>query len=267
MESRAYATFLGSAEFLPGVVALCYSLRQHDARSELIALSAVSLGRCEQKLLNNLGVTVMNVAPVQNPWVQGPAQHRFSSTFSKLCIFDMTSYDKLVYLDADMLVTEDISCLFSKPHMSAVNAGSLIPGNADWTKLNSGLIVVRPDHWLFRDMLGSIRITESPDLSDQGFLQNYYQDWGHDEFLHLEHRFNVPATSLDHYDRHGLSFSFIEEELHIKNISVLHYWGPYKPWTIKLPDKMKGQLSRYYQSLYYWRSIYQKALKSNECSC
>lgn len=264
MARRAFVTVLASENFLPGVIALCYSLRQYDVRTEIVVLSTARLDLHQLSRLSDLGVIVVAVERIPNPWTRGLVRHRFESTFTKLRIFDLIEFDKLVYIDADMLVARDITCLFSKPHLSAVKAGSLVAEHADWARLNSGLMVIVPDRGLFHRMCKAIRLVESIDRSDQGFLQNYYPDWERDNSLHLDHGFNVPAPLLDDYALQGFSFSFRNEELSIKNISILHYWGPYKPWNIRFPDNVESCMSRYHQAVRYWQSVYRKSLANDD---
>jgi len=45
-------------------------------------------------------------------------------TFSKLNIWKIVDYDKLVYLDADTIVLENIDNLFNYEELSAVLGGS-----------------------------------------------------------------------------------------------------------------------------------------------
>jgi len=40
--------------------------------------------------------------------------------YTKLRVFELEEFDKVVYIDADMLVCADVEELFNQPHMSAV---------------------------------------------------------------------------------------------------------------------------------------------------
>ena len=67
--------------------------------------------------------------------------------FSKLNIFKQTQFKKCIYIDLDMVITENIDYLFNKPVLSAVNSGGFI--YKTWTKLNSGLMVFEPSLELY----------------------------------------------------------------------------------------------------------------------
>ena len=67
--------------------------------------------------------------------------------FGKISIFNLETFNKIVYLDSDMQVVQNIDELFDKPHMSAVRAGE----DLDW--LNSGIMVIEPNSTEFNKLL------------------------------------------------------------------------------------------------------------------
>jgi hypothetical protein len=85
----------------------------------------------------------------------GP-QSRWTHSFGKLAIFSLTGFDKLVYVDSDMLILRNLDKLFARPHMSAVVAGRSFPGDEHWRGLNSGLMVVKPQAGLYETLLDCI---------------------------------------------------------------------------------------------------------------
>lgn len=72
--------------------------------------------------------------------------------YSKLLMWNMVQYRKIVYLDSDLLVLDSIDSLFEKPQLSAV------PDTVPPDKFNSGLMVVEPNRATFRDMIKKVRI-------------------------------------------------------------------------------------------------------------
>jgi alpha-N-acetylglucosamine transferase len=172
--------------------------------------------------------------------------HRWFPTYSKLNIFDQTQYDKVVYLDADMLILRNIDELFKYQHMSAVIAGGMLPGKSTRGHLNSGMFVFEPSHELFEDMvskIGKIEKLESGGSihkprhgSDQDFLNAYYPDWPNKKDLHLDHKYNIIHYFLDEYNE---LFSYSIED-GPKPISIIHYASYLKPWDIS--EKTKEEL-------------------------
>jgi glycogenin len=142
--------------------------------------------------------------------------------------FDMTEFEKIVYLDSDMMVLENIDELFALPHMSAVNAGRSFPGNSNWKDLNSGILVVEPRAGLI-DQLTKV-ILELADyddaVSDQNVLHYLHQDWPTKRELHLDEQYNIFDRYIDYYVKE-LAYGLFRSK---RRISVVHFIGPTKPW-------------------------------------
>ena len=79
---------------------------------------------------------------------------RWKLAFSKLRIFDETEYSKLVWIDADDIVLQNIDDLFSYPDMSAPPDFNACTQRAD--RVSSGIMVVEPKSdkfWKLYDFL------------------------------------------------------------------------------------------------------------------
>eukprot|EP00850_Spirogloea_muscicola_P003223 SM000013S26392 [mRNA] locus=s13:183972:187291:- [translate_table: standard] len=118
-------------------------------------------------LLEADGWLVERISLVANPNRRRPA--RFWGVYTKLRIFNMTAYDKVVYLDADTIVVKSIEDLFLCRGFCANVKHS--------ERLNSGVMVVEPDAGVFDDMIAKITSLESYTGGDQGFLNSYYPDF------------------------------------------------------------------------------------------
>lgn len=164
--------------------------------------------------------------------------HRWFPTYSKLHVFNQNQYDRVVYLDVDMLILRNIDELFEHKHMSATNAGGMLPKKSSWTHINSGLFVLEPSHKLFEDMVskvGKIEKIESGGTidkpkygSDQDFLNAYYPDWPNIDDLHLDHKYNIFHYYFDEYNK---LFGYTIED-GVKPVSVIHYSSYLKPWNM-----------------------------------
>ena len=116
------------------------------------------------------------MAAVANP-APGTTYRHWNHTYSKLQIFGLTGFERLVFLDADMLVCANLDELFERPHFPAVNAGGLLPEHRDGVTINSGLLVVEPDADRCREMLSLVGGLPTRDHGDQTFLHAYFPDW------------------------------------------------------------------------------------------
>jgi glycogenin len=227
-ERFSFVSIITSNNFLEGVLVLHYSLGKTNSKYPFLLLVTPNISEEVLKVLSKHGIQYAIVQNIENP-TQVDAEHRWFPTYPKLNIFGLIQFDKLVYLDADMVVFRNIDELFERPHMSAVNAGGLLPERCGygWTSLNSGLLVVEPSLELFQDMLSKVGTIEKVETgSDQDFLQAYYLNWPEQKELHLDHGYNIFYYDLDSYSQlFGYSFSSDQYVLR-----VIHYAGDRKPW-------------------------------------
>ncbi|MES2109053.1 MAG: glycosyltransferase [Bacteroidota bacterium] len=262
---KAFVTFLATDDFLPGILALNYSLRAYNSHRDLVIMITDAISGDVIDILKNIGGKIKLVPDIANPFTPENDVRRFGCMYTKLHTFLLTDYDKVIYLDCDLLICANIEALFDAPHMSAVVAGGLVKENAAWTELNAGLLVIEPSQQLFDQIITAIPHTASKDGSDQGFLQTYYNTWPKDEVLHLPHSFNVPFIYLDNYClNHGFSFSYTLRNLKT-DIAIIHYWGAVKPWQIDNRTFSRRDKSRQIQAVLLWWDIFNNAVdKINE---
>ena len=140
-------------------------------------------------------------------------QQRFENTLTKLRIFELFDYDRIVFIDADCIVLQNIDELFDSHELLAT---------PDWgisiTKdFNSGLFAFNPTTELQERIFSSLQTTNSSDGGDQGFLNSLFGD----EVKRLPPEYNT----LKRFP------VFYPNLVKIEDIKVLHYVGD-KPWDI-----------------------------------
>ncbi|HZY36653.1 MAG TPA: glycosyltransferase [Mucilaginibacter sp.] len=262
METKySFVTFLGTDSFLPGVLALNQSLKTYNTRYQLMVLITDLVSPAYLEILKQKKIEYKRIEVIQNPHQLINDERNFKHMFTKLRIFELVEFDKVVYLDADMLICQNIDVLFNMPHMSAVVAGGLYPGNESWKDFNAGFLVVEPDKALFDTLCSSMNYLPSDDGGDQGFLHAFYKDWTSDESLHLDHKFNVPSGYIDEYCKlPNYNFCY-KRRLLATNISIIHYWGRYKPWEIDTKLLKRKSDIKWEQSLILWWDVFAEVVK------
>jgi alpha-N-acetylglucosamine transferase len=114
----------------------------------------------------------------RNPFTKGtkPGFHTPLDNFAKLRLWQLTDYDRVVFIDADALVVRNIDRLFAYPEFSA--APNVYESLTDFHRLNSGVFVARPSEATFERMLARL---DAPDAfwprTDQTFLQSFFPEW------------------------------------------------------------------------------------------
>jgi glycogenin glucosyltransferase len=235
--AKTFMSVLTTDDYLPGLLVLNKSLQSVRSAYPLHALITSKVSNRTKRALEKVGIGYSVIGEIHNP-TDVNRQHRWFPTYSKLAIFGQVQYQKIVYLDVDMLVLRNIDNLFSCPHMAATNAGGMLPRKSLWTHLNSGLFILEPAQALFEDMVSKIGKIEKLESggdagrpaygSDQDFLNAYYPDWPQQAHLHLDHAYNIFHYYADEY--HELLGYTLEEGP--KAIKVLHYASYLKPWAM-----------------------------------
>ncbi|KAG6521767.1 hypothetical protein ZIOFF_018893 [Zingiber officinale] len=163
----AYVTLLYGDEFLLGVRVLGKSIRDTGSTKDMVALVSDGVSDYAEKLLRADGWIVQHISLLANPNSVRPK--RFWGVYTKLKIFNMTNYRKVVYLDADTIVIKSIDDLFKCRKFCANLKHS--------ERLNSGVMVVEPSESIFTDMMSKVTTLYSYTGGDQGFLNTYYSDF------------------------------------------------------------------------------------------
>jgi glycogenin glucosyltransferase len=95
-----------------------------------------------------------------------------NSELTKLHIWNLLQFEKVVYLDADTLVIENIGELFEIQSSFAASPDIFPPD-----KFNAGLLVIQPNASVFHEMISLVGVLSSHDGGDTGFLNSYFSNW------------------------------------------------------------------------------------------
>lgn len=223
-----YVTSLSSDSYLMGVLLLAKSLREAQAKYPLLVVCSNGVSDKTKRILTRYGLeyvaldeaimvdtTKYNVAPGYEHW---------NNTLDKLYVFSLTDYDKVIFLDSDMMVVRNIDHLFDTPHMSAVVAD--VFNEPGLRQLNSGMIVIEPNK---RDFEGLVNLWTSggiklPNAGDQDVIRGWFKDWENHPELRLPQGYNVFYSDC---------YSLVKPE-QVEPVYVIHFIGPRKPWQVSI---------------------------------
>ncbi|KZV99006.1 hypothetical protein EXIGLDRAFT_763004 [Exidia glandulosa HHB12029] len=222
----AFVTLVTSDAYLPGALVVASALRDvHPSPPEPpeVAFQTVCLVTPETvdvktiKLLRRafdhvVGVEVISVGRTIGLDLLGRPD--LETVLTKLHAFRLTQYDKIIFLDADVLPLRPLSHLFSLPHQFAA-----VP-DVGWPDIfNSGVMVFSPGEDKFDQIMGVVNSKGSWDGGDQGVLN----EWRGDDWHRLSFTYNTTPTAAytyaPAYERFG------------SKISAIHFIGPNKPWA------------------------------------
>lgn len=230
----SYITLLSTNSYTIGVITLVKSLRKTNSKYPILCLITSDISSDNIKLLIDNMIPYQRIHNIKHPFADTLSENEKYKmyNYTKLRIFGLIEFKKIVFLDADMIILKNIDHLFERPHMSACNSGGEIEKYKGWKYFNSGLMVIDPSKEIYDDMISKVgKIETEKNKGDQAFLHAYYNDWPNKPKLHLPHVYNVLISHLQSYiDEHDYT---LEHESGKTDIYVLHYVGVKKPWNIK----------------------------------
>lgn len=246
---------LTTPDYVPGAVCLVNSLKKH---SEIpIKIMGIDLNSDEKNLLESLGASVIEVPKITSKLAKVFPFHKnenfCQNCFCKLNMWNMTEYDKIVYLDSDVTVLKNIDCMFeTEASFSACPSLRVVVNMDEFKKhpsykcdakisevpkkfieeasyndeaFNAGVLVLTPSKEVYKKMMSlKDAIVPNRDPSDQGFLNEYFKN----RWNHLDYNFNYSRRHAEIWPE-----SFEEDK---EDICVLHFTGAdNNPWD-KSPE-------------------------------
>jgi ABC-type transport system involved in multi-copper enzyme maturation permease subunit len=114
-ESQSETTGLS---YVDAAIVLIHGLRSSGSTKEIVVLASEELSaESKERLLLHPNVRLLIMKNIEPPLA--PRVRRMMYSFSKIWAWTLTEYSKLVYIDADHLILQNIDDLFSYPELSA----------------------------------------------------------------------------------------------------------------------------------------------------
>lgn len=191
----AYVTLVTNRDYVFGASALLRSLRHSGTSADLVVLYTPGvdeddlsvltafeprLGRCDRLPTSDAFNERHERGRLHKaaPFTKGgkPVFHTPLDNFVKLRLWQLTDYDKVVFIDADALVLKNLDKLFGYPEFCA--APNVYESLGDFHRMNSGVFTAVPGKATFAAMLERL---DQPEAfwrrTDQTFLESYFPDW------------------------------------------------------------------------------------------
>ncbi len=265
---KAYITLLSSENYLPGVIILAKSLKKVGAQYPMVCALSVGMPQKIRNQLEAQGIPCVHLNRKIQPKVDSQVFKYWNNTFDKLQIWGLTQYEKLVFVDSDMLVLCNIDDLMDREPFTACAAGNEL--NDQWIYLNSGLIVIQPDKAVEKAMIDSIpaviRSLPNASVGDQDVINKYVADWVQRPELHLPESYNMIATHVSVYDNR-LGYAWRKSEG--RPMRVLHFIGKIKPWMrpglrdcLHILWHLKDD-RRFYEAFLWYRRVMKRLMSAD----
>lgn len=239
-QNMAYATFVSTADYLEGLMAMFLSLKATNPKYPLYALLPTKLVVERQTEVSNLKSEGIRIIEYNNPVVvpqelidnnTSTGNIRGNYCYDKLLTFELTQFSKVVYLDVDIYIVQNLDGLFEMPHMSAMIAGGSYPGNEDWKDLSAGILTIVPEEGFVNRLLSVVPevIKDGGSLGDMSILQKYYSDWPSHPELNMGEKYSVLSYYAHYYEKQ-LGYHYDGNVKDPKSVAIMHYASAEKPW-------------------------------------
>lgn len=119
---KIWASLITNTNYLPGLLTLHASLLSTHTAYPFVALYTPSLPATALAALHARNIRTHPVPPLAPEQTRGYAHDpRFTETWTKLVVFSLEEYDRVVLLDGDMLVRRNMDELMSIPLSSSAD--------------------------------------------------------------------------------------------------------------------------------------------------
>ncbi|KAJ9121356.1 hypothetical protein QFC24_004694 [Naganishia onofrii] len=153
-----WATLLTKASYLQGVMVMNATLKAVGSRYPLVVMATPELSKDCRMVLQSAEIPVIDVDtiyPSPERHSLAESDHRFRDTWTKLRAFELVQYDRVILVDCDMLVFQNMDELMEM-HMpgddfiAACHACTCNPRRfahypADWTPKNCAYSAISPN--------------------------------------------------------------------------------------------------------------------------
>jgi len=174
---QIYGTLLLTDDYLIAVLKLRCSLKRVASIRPLVVFYH-NISQATLTTLHSYGLQTKTIKLLSYP---NYFAKRFSTNWSKLRFWEMVEYDRIVYLDSDMIVLQNIDPLFSLPAPFAVppdNERYACGGPMGFNQ--AGLLVITPCVETYQQMIAIIETNTTLQFrnsdAEQGFLNYYFQN-------------------------------------------------------------------------------------------
>lgn len=230
MDDFSYVTIISTENYFIGALALYKSLKRVKSKYPLTILLSKNIDSKIENILQQKDINYIRLTDSIEVTKNNKDQEylHWSNTFDKLFIFELIQFKKIIFLDSDMMIVNNIDHLFEMKHMSAVVSDRI--NDATCCELNSGLIVIEPQIEMLNQMKGLIQDVsiKFKNFGDQDIIRLYYHDWKNKSELKLDDGYNMYYPDIDTFIQQGYSLSGD------KKIYVIHFVGAKKPWNYSI---------------------------------
>ena len=241
MNNYAYVSLLSSENYLKGILVLNYSLKLTGTKYPLVVLITKKVAKNKKilKILEQEKIIVEIVKDItyckteRESFKNSPREYLLN-TASKVHIFNLNEYDKILYLDADILVLKNLDELFSYKNGSMIE--SFFYKEQGEIEGDSNFFICIPKYFNFQDCL--LLMEKRPGLDGRIISDLFFPLRDNPEYL-IPYKYCI--------DSYNTSFNFYD-------VYSVHFGQEKKPWL----NNTYFIENKYFQIYYEFLAIIEK---------
>jgi len=223
-----YVTLVSTEEYLIGALALHASLQKVKSQYPLTIILSAHLSKSIDTILLYFKINYTRLDDSINisEYNKNIEYIHWNKTFDKLFIFELIQFEKIIFLDSDIMIVNNIDHLFLKDNMSAVISDKI--NDKFCNELNSGLLVIEPKEGILNKMIELIPNIGSSliNFGDQDIIRAYFYNWKNETQLELDIGYNMYYPDIKPYIKQGYS------RTGEKKIYAVHFVGSKKTMAL-----------------------------------
>lgn len=235
---EGYVCVLSTDDYLDGVLVLNQNLIDLNSKYPLLCLINEHISIDTINILNKFNIKYKLINSIT--YNSNKKMERWNNSFDKLNVFNLTEYNKLIYLDSDLLILNNIDNLFEINRFTMVPD---IPFNKE--KFNSALMIVIPDNNIYKaliELTDTMNESNTDYVGDQTIINEYYKD---KNVITLDKEYNT-MKSL-HLDND--KYTSYEVTKDVDNPVIIHYINQPKPFMVDYTDKYSDIYKKYLEEV------------------
>ena len=270
--TNAYVCYMANDRDLKGVLIVNYKLKQLNSKYNLVCLVTKLVSEESLSTLKRFNISPINInfnAILEEFNIEKEKiDYLFSKFyFGKLFIFLISQFEKLVYLDTDLLIVKNIDHLFERNldnntiemtcdtlMRQAQNGKYNIIKTTD--TFNSGVIIFESNQELFKKICKLLKKTSLEKIKIWHSDQTIFNDMYKLKLLNvklLDYKYNIIAGVLDYHINKLL--------LKTEDIHVIHFILNPKPWGDVVNRIVFGNIEKQY--LLEWINCHSNFVEEN----
>ncbi|MBR6505403.1 hypothetical protein IKT18_00980 [Candidatus Saccharibacteria bacterium] len=249
---HSYVCVLSTNEYLDGLLVINENLKRLKSNYPLLCLINENISKETREILNKFQIPYKEQKSVILESDYGKT--RWGYTFDKLNIFNLTEYEKIVYLDLDFLLLENIDHLFD------IDVFSMVSDHPKYENYYcSALMVIKPnkdDYDALISLLEEKNKSGVSGIGDQDLINEHFKN--NKNKIPIEYNFikGIKPQMIEVFDEikgETTQKYFCKDYYYSEKPKIIHYYGDIKPFSIK-----KEFDDEYCHLYYYYLSIVRK---------